>query len=1000
MEVVVECLCGKKYSVDSTTVNEFACQGCKRNLSVPDLELHKQLASLRQAWQDAGDNVKRKAAVAEQAADLRNPHALPLLQAAAQSGVREAVNAALVGLCRYAGAGQELLFGWLRQGALGVTRLVSAFKETGFPEGVDFLCDAIDAGKLKENQISECAAFLGESGQPRALATLKALRRAYPAQAGILDNALAKLAHLDESATEIPENAKLIPGRPSQAAEPARKGCMGVLLFLVLVVALAALSGCDEVKRKEFAGVLGTVGLPPVAGCEVEVYEASRFASLESAQGRIGQGITDSFGRFSIELSEANLGRPLVVVARPTTGATYLDFGAAGNPLVPFDGSRRPWVAVVRQWLGGESTVAVTPLSTLAFESLMRQPSSEVGPGPLRFDDRAVGSCNLAAASSFALVVDPAENLPAPPLGGPFGSRAVRDQEKGFQNTGYTYALLQLAQAANAFVTATTAPADGALDFYEALFDDARDGLLDASHFGVALPFFTQAGAPAVTGIEVDGSSALLQWISSQTLSPADTAIAGASKGGIFAPTVPDLVAGQALSTGTLRPVRVDSYDVQNFPFSGNVELTIRGDGFRHSDAFFIRSNTFTNDYFEVNRNSVGVDGDYLRHSATELRLRLPDFALTTKFVANGLRVATGSDFREVTFELHSRLETTNASRELVLPFAANARVTNRTDLLLISSQVGRLDASGNLHFSGAGNNLRSAATDPGALVPGVDDVYVLRLRVANPAPDAVNGTGLDLTRSTFTQGAATRIADTFGGAAAQRAIIFESAAALTSRQVNLLPGGVAQIDYPFVFLDTAVPADLAQGVPVTIDAVLSGVSQGAGMPTVATNDVAGFTRLSALAPSSPAFTAELAPVAAPVAPGAATAGNSFTVAITLTAAPRSGMTMGDGVVEFVDLTLTYNGQTLLLRLSDSFALTQLGTSVTALRCIEQTSGGAAFPRLLSQIAPSTTLVLTLRARAGTSGTLSLSGTAGLRDAASGARTSQAVGVTNVTITP
>src|SRR5690606_27519573 len=88
-----------------------------------------------------------------------------------------------------------------------------------------------------------------------------------------------------------------------------------------VALALLLLAACDEVNRDAFAGVKGAVGYPPVSDCLVEVYNALTFEHLDSAQGRIATGRTNSAGRFSIELDEHYLGRPLVLVARPDSRA-------------------------------------------------------------------------------------------------------------------------------------------------------------------------------------------------------------------------------------------------------------------------------------------------------------------------------------------------------------------------------------------------------------------------------------------------------------------------------------------------------------------------------------------------------------------------------------------------------------------------------------------------------------------------------------------------------
>lgn len=1001
MEVVVECLCGRKYSVDNASVGEFACTDCRRKLHAPSDAVHEKLEALRKAWHDAADNIKRKASVAEEIAAFSEPQVLPLLQQAAQSGVREAVNAALVGACRFEGPGHELVFGWIKDGTLGVTRLVSAFKETGYAGGAAFLCDAVDAGKFKENQIAECAEYLGDSGSPRALNTVKALRRAYPSQAGILDRALAKLAVVSGSATAVPEEAKAIPGRASQQAQPAKAGCLGMMMLVVLaLLSVFALSGCDEVSRKEFQGIIGTVGYPGITGCTVEIYDASRFQSLDSTVGRIGSTTTKAGGRFSLELSPKHLGRPIIAVARPTTGATYLDYGAAGNPQVPFDGARKPWVAVIRQWLGGEDTVTISPASTMAFEALMHLPSSEVGQGSQRFEAKTVNATNCGTSVSLGIAANVAEELPAPPRGAPFPGLGVRDAEKRRRSTAYTYSQLQWALAANAFVSATTATSDRALDFFEALFQDAQDGVLDGSYFGAALPFFTQAGAPSVVGLQIDGTSLMLDWLAAQPLSAADEAIAGGAQGGDFLPAVTDIIAAQQDSTGALRPARIDACDIANFPFAGNVTLTLRGAGLRHTDVLRIRSGDNAKAFFDVNKDSVGVDGQYLFTAAGEFQVRLPDFALTTKTVTGDLQVPAAADWRDIDFEYISRLDPLDAKNFVSIIARDDARVTNRSEILLLGVELGRADASGGLAETVFANNVNTAATDPGALTPGVDDVYELRLQVVNPGPDAINNLGLDLAKSVFLQSGFTRVADTFGGAATGRAIIFESAAALTAKQVTLAPGASATISYPFVFLDTAVPANLSLGIQVSFNAVLSGVSTGAGMPVVATNDVSGFSRTVSIAPVLAGSTAELAALPTPTVPASVTAGSTIDVEIDLTAQPRVAGSQRDGEVEFVDLTITFNGEIILLRLRDAAPLTPLTQGLTALRVIEQSGGGNAFPLVLSQVTPTRTIVLTLQTSAGITGTLNVTAQAQLRDTASGAITTQTSGAAAVTVTP
>ena len=230
MSVYVECICGKKYQVDRDQVQKFDCEGCGRGLVVPSPQLEAKLAQLRQRMTQ-GEPGMRDAM--SQAVELRNPHAVPIIRDGAQSGLREAVNIALVGMADYPGEGQQLLTEWIVEGRLSVARLIGAMRDGKYQLGADYLCDLVAKGKLKESHVAEIAPYLGESGSERALQTLKELRRKYPNLGGILDDALAKLRHLDDSAGAIPDEAKVIPGRPSgreSARQPEKKGCLGLLL--------------------------------------------------------------------------------------------------------------------------------------------------------------------------------------------------------------------------------------------------------------------------------------------------------------------------------------------------------------------------------------------------------------------------------------------------------------------------------------------------------------------------------------------------------------------------------------------------------------------------------------------------------------------------------------------------------------------------------------------------------------------------------------------------
>ncbi|MCC6574093.1 MAG: hypothetical protein IT462_09890 [Planctomycetes bacterium] len=936
------------------------------------------VAALLERLQQGGVPQKRK--VIEEAVALGDD-GVPVIEAGALSGVREIVNDSLIALLRNEGPGNEILFGWLRDGTLGVTRLATAFKELKFEGGPAFICECIDAGKFKEHQIAEAAEYLGDNPSPAVVRTLKACRLAYPSLSTMLDRALSKMTGVDASAADVPDQAREIKSQvdgSSRSGAPEKKGCMGaVLVALALLIALLAMAGCDDVKRKEFGGLIGVVGYPPISGAKIEIYEGPRWAGYDSTQGLVGTGVTDAGGRFQIPIGDAFLGRPLVVLARPQTGAEYLDFGSSGNPVRPFTGNRRPWAAMIRQFGGGEDTIAITPISTAAFEAFMRLPQDEVGGTGVRFDTKVVSECNTAAGNAFGVYADAAETMPAPPGGAPFVALGTLDAENNNFATGYTYALLQLAQAANDFVSQTTATTDTALDFYEAMFKDARDAVLDGLYFGAPIDFFTQAGAPDISGIEVDGSSEFIDFIADNALDNDDQLIAGAVRNNAFTPAPTDIVDGQEISTGSLRPMRFDRIDTLNYPFSGNVELTIEGAGFHHTDRFVFRGGV-PNSEFAVDHTSVGVDGEIIERSSTRMRLRIPDFAATTKTVPNALTVPTGGDYTLLSFVLqHRPNDTLDAERVTEIILSADARVTRRTELLLLKAQIGRLEAGSVLRAATSGNNVFTAAQDPAALVPGTDDVYALRIRVVNPDVAAINDVGIDLSESEFTQLGAALVADVFGGAASNRAIVFESAADLTAKQQDLAPGEVGEFVYPFIFLD----GEVALGAPVEFDIVMSGVSAGAGNPTVATNDVTVFAREVELAPVEPDATPELQSLTITM-PATVSDGDEFEIEFAVMAAPRTGVPMRTLRVESVDVTIDFDGETFTLHLGDNFFDEPGPSGLHAKSLTLLSDGGRAMPALLTQAAPGDSIILTIQTTSGVTDTLTVTATATARDTA------------------
>lgn len=759
-------------------------------------------------------------------------------------------------------------------------------------------------------------------------------------------------------------------------------------VVVALAVVLFAASGCDEVQRSAFGGLIGTVGYPPVKNCEVEVYDALAFRSLDDKTGIIAATRTDSVGRFAVEFSEHFLGRPLIVVARPGPTAIYRDFGAPGAPDVSFDAPRQPWVGVLAEWLGGEDTIAVNPITTAAFHALMRLPSTEIGGGGLRFDREVVFTLHAAVAANFGIKSDPATELPAPPGGPEFVPAAPNFLEDNNRATAYTYACLQLAKAANEFCN-TTPGADNALDFYEAMFEDARDGALDGLVYGVPQAYLNQV--PAVVGRSATGVSRLFTFVNTSVLTPTEQSWAGAARGGGFDPAPTFMLDLQALATGACRPTRVDYIDVWNMPFSGNLELTVRGAGFRASDWFVIRSQQDGNQVFIVDRNAVGVDGVFNYHSDSEWRIRLPDLGVTTKSVGPNLRVATGANFAPAQFELLNKPEMDIVARQVQYILSGTVHITNRSEPLLIHAAVGRAEVAAFAPANAADCDY-DAATDPAALTPGTDRVYELRVRVCNPGPDAVNGLTLD-PATTLAQLGNAIVADSFSGTAPGRAFILPD----TLPVANMNAGDVATLAFRFVWLDTAFPADIALGAPVIIRPVLSGTSAGAGNPVVSTDNVPVFTSTVSVAPALSGQTA-LLNSATLTAPATVTQGDTFEVLINLATTPAGAGPARDFIADAVDITLSFGGPLVTVRARDSFFAVEAVPGVV-LETLIDAGGARALPMLVPGSAMARTMRLRIRTQAGMTGTILLQADVRGHDAATGTPSS-ATGNAAVSVTP
>ncbi|MBZ0137237.1 MAG: hypothetical protein K8I27_12800 [Planctomycetes bacterium] len=755
---------------------------------------------------------------------------------------------------------------------------------------------------------------------------------------------------------------------------------------------LGLLPGCDDVKKDAFGGLIGVVGQPAISNCTVDIYDAIAFQSLDSAAGRIRSGTSRSNGRFAIELKDKYLGRPLIVVARPGPGAMYRDFGAPGNPDVTWDAPHEPWVSIVTEWRGGERYCAINPITTVAFHSQMRISAEDTGAGDQRFARATSDGVQQATAANFGIAVIPSSAGITPPKGSPFASLSTFYLEDSDRGQSYAYACLQLALAANDFANLSASGTDNALDFYDAMFRDAHDGALDGQYFGAPVPHLNQL--PGVIGRGATGESNLLNWLSGHALTPAqEDFLNNARDDDGFEPAPTTMLGLQSRATGSLRPTRIDSCDVQNYPYSGNVVLTLRGDGLRYTDRFVFRSNTKPNGEFHVDRDSVGVDGEFQYLSNGELRMRIPDFASTTRNVPSELQVASGTDFRIVTFVLENVPGVESGSGDVEHVITTDARLTDRTEPLLLGVQIGRLDGVGALQSTAYGNNVYSAATDPDALTPGTDNVYEMSARVVNPGNETVNGVQLDIPLSAFSQLGASVDAEFFTGApAGTTAVVFGNVT-----PVNLAPGAVVDFNYRVVFLDSAIPGVILEGAAVKFTPVFSGVGA-TSSANLSTGDVIGFNRSVNLGPGLQPATPLLDALAAPSLPAGVTAGDSFEIRFDVSASPTSGGVMRSFNVTDLDVTITFDGATTTLRLTDSFFEASGESGLYFPSLVLDSTGGTAMPVVLTQTAAADAVILTVRTDPARTGTLTVDFTATGHDVATGATSTQSSATSNTTI--
>lgn len=245
-DILVDCICGQSFEVEASHEGEvFDCAKCGKELSVPDRKFAEKYRSIKKQIAESTDFVRARLYI--ELTKLGSPRVLPMLSEGLYDSSRTVVNTCLVQILVIGTYGRDHLIELMNTGALKIGRLVAAIRESGQMECVDELCDLIDAGLFGEGQVSQMIKLLGESERQRAIPTLKALRRAYPNLAMLVDNSLANYKHLDSGVNKIPDNARSMPDSDqlkgtlekaaSQHATQKKKGC-AVLLFLLIFPAL------------------------------------------------------------------------------------------------------------------------------------------------------------------------------------------------------------------------------------------------------------------------------------------------------------------------------------------------------------------------------------------------------------------------------------------------------------------------------------------------------------------------------------------------------------------------------------------------------------------------------------------------------------------------------------------------------------------------------------------------------------------------------------------
>jgi hypothetical protein len=104
--------------------------------------------------------------------------------------------------------------------------------------------------------------------------------------------------------------------------------------------------------------------------------------------------------------------------------------------------------------------------------------------------------------------------------------------------------------------------------------------------------------------------------------------------------------------------------------------------------------------------------------------------------------------------------------------------------------------------------------------------------------------------------------------------------------------------------------------------------------------------------------------------------------------------------VEWVEITIDFDGETTVLRLTDAFFETPVNSGLVLVGLRRDSTDGLAFPLSLEQIADAETLILTVRTDPARSGALQASFTVHGRDSATETLSTESSGTAAMTVNP